>query len=360
MKKINIDMYIFLPILFLNMIGSLVLYSSSGSVDVVISQNIKFFVGLFLMFLISLLPSDKVISVFSKPFYYMVLFLLFCVFLFGVENMGAKRWLNLYVFNIQPSELMKLALPMFLSYLIFKNGLPRRAMDLFIYMVLIMAPISLVLVQPDLGTSILIAMSGIYVLFQSGLSWVLISIVSSFVFLSIPLLWGVIKEYQKERIITMFNPEADPLGSGYHIIQSKTAIGNGGFFGDGFLSGTQTQLGFIPEQHTDFVFTALAEEFGFLGFLLIMFLYMIIIFRVFYLSLRIENVYSKLLIGSINMVFVSYIFVNLGMVSGILPVVGVPLPFISYGGTFVITQLISFGVVLSLLSDTSKMKKAYQ
>ncbi len=361
LKKINMDLYILIPILILNLIGSMILYSASGSLDLVFSQNIKFCLGFLLMVFISMIDSNKVAATFSKSSYFFVLFLLVMVFLFGETIMGAKRWINLFVFNFQPSELMKLALPMMLSYLIFKNGIPKSIGSLFYYFLIISIPTVFILLQPDLGTSILVVLSGIYVLFLSGMRWIHISVIAAFVFAMFPLLWGFIKDYQRERILTMFNPESDPLGSGYHTIQSKIAIGNGGITGKGFTEGTQTQLGFIPEQHTDFIISAFLEEMGFLGFIILMSLYLLIVLRIFYLSGKIEDIYGRLLTGSITMIFVSYIFVNIGMVSGILPVVGVPLPFFSYGGTFTITQMVSFGLVFCFLNDVGyKTDKKYK
>tara|TARA_B100000700_G_C15063014_1_gene867332 strand:- start:9840 stop:10928 length:1089 start_codon:yes stop_codon:yes gene_type:complete len=359
LNKIKVDVWLLIPILLLSMFGLMVLFSASGgNYSIVKSQFFKIIIGLVSFILISQVKPEKIKTVFSKPFYILTLILLIFVFLFGTKIMGAQRWLNLYVISIQPSELMKLALPMMLGYMIYKNGLPKKNIDIFKYSLIMLMPIFFVLVQPDLGTSILIALSGIYLIFQAGLSWYFITLSSALVFSIFPIFWLLIKDYQKQRILTMFNPELDPLGHGYHTIQSKIAIGNGGFSGKGYFEGTQTQLDFIPEQHTDFIFSALAEEFGTLGYIALILLYSILIGRMIYIILNSESIYEKLVGGSITMIFSSYIFVNIGMVMGILPVVGVPLPFFSYGGTFLITLIFSLGL-LSSFSVNKNSKKYY-
>lgn len=357
LKKFNIDLWMFIPTILLSFFGLFILYSVSGANMVVVkSQMIKFAIGILFMLIISQIPADKIKTVFSKPLYFINLLLIFLVFLVGSERMGAKRWLDFGFMSIQPSELMKLTLPMMLGYMIYKHGLPYKIKDIIKFSLLVMAPISLIIIQPDLGTSILVALSGLYLIYQAGINFKLILISSGLVISMFPILFSIIKDYQRQRILTLFNPESDPLGKGYHTIQSKTAIGNGGFSGQGFFEGTQTQLKFIPEQHTDFIFTGLAEEFGFLGYITLLILYTILIGRILIISYLSEDIYQKLVSGSIGMIFVSYIFVNIGMVSGILPVVGVPLPFLSYGGTFIITLLISLGLVCSF-KNSQKPKK---
>ncbi len=355
--RIKIDLWIFVSCLLLAIFGTFILYSVSGAnMAVVKSQVIKLSIGFILMLIISQIDSDKIKTIISKPAYIATLLLLIIVFFFGDVRMGARRWLDLGFISIQPSELIKLTLPMMLGYMIYKKGLPTKIIDMIKYSLVIIFPISLIIVQPDLGTSILVALSGLYLIFQAGLSYKFILVCSSLVFASFPIFWNLIKDYQKERILTMFNPESDALGAGYHTIQAKTAIGNGGLTGTGYFDGTQTQLNFIPEQHTDFIFTGLAEEFGFFGYIILITLYSILIGRIIIISLNSDDIYKKLLSGSIGMIFVSYIFVNIGMVTGILPVVGVPLPFLSYGGTFIITLLVSFGIVCSF-SNSKKQNK---
>ena len=359
LSKIKVDMWLLIPVLLLSMFGLMVLFSASnGNYNIVKSQFFKMVIGIASFIVISQIKPEKIKTIFSKPFYIITLLLLICVFLFGTKVMGAQRWLNLYFISIQPSELMKLALPMMLGYMIYKNGLPKKNIDIFKYSLVMLAPLVFVLMQPDLGTAILISLSGIYLIFQAGLSWYFITLSSAIVFSVFPLFWLLIKDYQKQRILTMFNPESDPLGHGYHTIQSKIAIGNGGVSGKGYFEGTQTQLSFIPEQHTDFIFSALAEEFGMFGYLFLISLYSILIGRMIYIVLKSESIYEKLVGGSITMIFVSYIFVNLGMVMGILPVVGVPLPFFSFGGTFLITLIFSIGILssFSINKNTSKYK----
>jgi rod shape determining protein RodA len=356
LEKIKVDMWIFTPLILLSLMGMLVLYSASNqSVSIVSSQLFKLILGFSIMIIVSQVNPIK-IRVWSPKFYFIILFLLICVPLFGHTAMGAKRWLNLGFMNIQPSELMKLALPMMLGWLIYKRGMPKYLKTSILYSFLIIIPVGLVLRQPDLGTSILILLSGLFLLFQAGLSYSFILLSITLMVSSSPFLWYLLKDYQQQRIISLFDAESDPLGSGYHIIQSKTAISSGGFSGKGYLEGTQSHLGFIPEQKTDFIFAVFSEEFGFKGFFILMCLYSVLIFRLIKIILESKDMYQKLVTGSILMVFVSYIFVNIGMVSGMLPVVGVPLPMISFGGTSVLSLMIGFGVASSFSTHRSTQK----
>lgn len=235
--------------------------------------------------------------------------------------------------------------------------MPKKLSTAISFSALIILPIAFVLTQPDLGTSILIVASGIFLLFQAGLSYTFVIYSASIVISSIPFLWFLLKDYQQHRILTLLDPESDPLGKGYHIIQSKIAIGSGGINGKGYLEGTQTHLGFIPEQRTDFIFAVLSEEMGFIWILILLAMYLLVIFRMYYIIKKTNDMYEKLVTGSIMMVFSSYIFVNMGMVSGILPVVGVPLPLISFGGTSIVVLLASFGIVSSFIVHNNEQQK---
>jgi rod shape determining protein RodA len=244
---------------------------------------------------------------------------------------------------------MKLAVPMMVAWYISKFDLPPKLLQIVIGFIIVVAPTLLIAKQPDLGTSLLIASSGVFVLFLAGMSWRLIGYVSVMLGAFLPVMWFfLMKDYQKQRVLTFLNPESDPLGSGYHIIQSKIAIGSGGVEGKGWLQGTQSQLEFLPERHTDFIFSVFSEEFGFIGVFGLLVLYSFIIARGLIISVKAQNAFSKLLAGSITLTFFVYVFVNMGMVSGLLPVVGVPLPLVSYGGTSMVTLMAGFGILMGI------------
>jgi rod shape determining protein RodA len=357
LDKVKIDLWLFLPLMLISFYGIIVLYSASDqSIDMIQSQVFKLMLGFGLMILVSQIDPIK-IRVWGARFYFLVLGLLVLVELFGHTAMGATRWLDLGVISLQPSELMKLSLPMMLGWMIYRNGMPRKVTDAALYAALIFVPTALVLRQPDLGTSILIVGSGLFLLFQAGLSYFFISMSAIFMASASPFLWYALKEYQQRRILSLFDAESDPQGAGYHIIQSKTAIGAGGNSGTGYLEGTQTHLGYVPEQHTDFIFTVLAEEFGFQGVVILLIMYLFVVFRLFKIIVDSQDIYQKLVTGSVMMVFFAYVFVNIGMVSGLLPVVGVPLPLFSFGGTSVIVLLLSFGIISSFSSHRVPSKR---
>ena len=282
--------------------------------------------------------------------------LLILVLFFGSSGGGAQRWLDIGIIRFQPSEIMKIIVPITIAAILSEKTLPPRAFPVIISLVVISTVVLLIARQPDLGTALLIGASGVYVLFFSGFRikivkniWLNLTILLSFFISSLYFAWNyLLIAYQKKRILTLFNPESDPLGSGYHIIQSKIAIGSGGLTGKGLTQGSQSQLDFVPEQSTDFIFSVLAEELGFLGFMLLIIIYSFIIYRCFSLSLRCEDNFSRLLGSSLTFVFFTYIFVNIGMVSGLVPVVGVPLPLISYGGSSLMTLMASFGIIMSI------------
>jgi rod shape determining protein RodA len=276
--------------------------------------------------------------------------LLLAVLLVGDVGKGAQRWLRLGSLNFQPSEMLKVLVPMMVAYFLAERPLPPSTGRIATAAVLIIVPTLLIAQQPDLGTALLIAISGAFVLFLSGMRWRLILGVVLLVASCAPLLWFHMHDYQRLRVLTFLDPEKDPLGSGYHIIQSKIAIGSGGLHGKGWLNGTQSQLDFLPERSTDFVFAVFGEEFGLFGIACLLATYLFVVTRGLYLAMNSQDVFGKLLGGSLILTFFVYVFINIGMVTGLLPVVGLPLPLMSYGGTSLVTMMTSFGILMSLHS----------
>ena len=355
-KFFKIDTPLLILLVLLSSLGLLILYSSSGgSLNLVYRQMIHLGLATSVMLVIAQIP--PIIMLRASPILMVLgVFLLILVLFFGSSGGGAQRWLDVGLVRFQPSELMKIIVPMTIAAILSEKTLPPRAFLVIISLVTIGTVVLLIARQPDLGTSLLIGASGVYVLFFSGFRvmlvkniWLNLVILTSTLAGLLYFAWNyLLIAYQKRRILTLFNPESDPLGSGYHIIQSKIAIGSGGFTGKGIVRGSQSQLDFVPEQSTDFIFSVLAEELGFMGFILLVIIYALIIYRCMSLSLRCEDNFSRLLGASLTFVFFTYIFVNIGMVSGLLPVVGVPLPLISYGGSSLITLMASFGIIMSI------------
>ena len=330
------------------MVGLFVLYSASGqSVARIYGQGINIIVALSFMWLAANIAPNQLERV-ALPLYIFGVLLLIAVALFGSISHGAQRWLNLGFTKIQPSEIMRIAMPMMLAWYFSKQeGKPKMA-DFAIGGLLLLVPVALIMKQPDLGTSLLITASGFYVLFLAGLSWkLLLGSVVAFA-ASTPILWSMLHDYQRKRIEILLDPTQDPLGAGYHTIQAIIAIGSGGTAGKGWLNGTQAQLDFLPERTTDFIFAVFGEEFGLLGNLLLLLLFTLIIMRGLVIASQAQSTFARLLAGSITLTFFTYAFVNMGMVSGILPVVGVPLPLISYGGTSMVTLCLSLGILMSI------------
>ena len=355
-KFFKIDTPLLTLLILLSSFGLLILYSSSGgSLTLVYRQMVHLGLATSVMLIIAQIPPIIMLR-FSPILMLLGIFQLILVLFFGSSGGGAQRWLDLGFVRFQPSELMKIIVPMTIAAILSEKTLPPRAFPVIISLITIVTVVLLIARQPDLGTSLLIGASGVYVLFFSGFRvmlvkniWLNLVILSSALTGSLYFAWNyLLIAYQKRRILTLFNPESDPLGSGYHIIQSKIAIGSGGFTGKGIVRGSQSQLDFVPEQSTDFIFSVLAEELGFLGFILLILIYALIIFRCMSLSLKCEDNFSRLLGASLTFVFFTYIFVNIGMVSGLLPVVGVPLPLVSYGGSSLITLMASFGIIMSI------------
>jgi len=284
----------------------------------------------------------------AVPMYVLGMVLLIGVALFGEISHGARRWLNLGVANIQPSELMKIAVPLMMAWYFEKHEATLTWRNHLIAALLLVMPLALIVRQPDLGTSILIAASGFFVLFLAGLSWRVIIGLLVAAAASAPFLWHALHDYQRQRILMLFDPSQDALGKGYHTIQGMIAVGSGGLMGKGYMQGTQTHLDFLPERTTDFIFAVWSEEFGFIGNLLLLGLYVFVIGRGFVITANASTYFTRLMAGSITLTFFIYTFVNIGMVTGILPVVGVPLPLVSYGGTSLLTLMLGFGVLMSI------------
>ena len=355
-RYFKIDIPLFILIIILAAFGLLILYSSSGeSIDLVYRQLTRLTIATGGMIVVSQIP-PLYLNRAAPTLITIGIFLLILVLIIGSTGGGAQRWLNLGFIKFQPSEMMKIIVPISIASILSERTLPPRALMSLLSLTVIIVVVALIALQPDLGTSLLIGASGVYVLFFSGAS---IRLVKN-TWLNLGLLLGILSglfyvawnylliSYQQNRIITLFNPEYDPLGSGYHIMQSKIAIGSGGLTGKGFNQGSQSQLDFIPESSTDFIFSVLAEETGFIGVLFLIFIYLLIIYRCMDLSLRCEDNFSRLLGASLTFIFFTYVFVNIGMVSGLLPVVGVPLPLISYGGSSLLTLMTSLGIIMSV------------
>ena len=329
---------------------------ASASPDRLGAQAVNMAVALLLMRIVAQIPPQRLMYL-APPMYVAGILLLIAVAMFGDVSKGARRWLNIGVTRVQPSELMKIAMPLMLAWYFQKREIAIRFYDYIVAAVLLMIPVALIVKQPDLGTAVLVVSSGFYVIFFAGLPWKFIVGLVVAGLGAIPLMWPLLHDYQRARILTLFDPESDPLGKGFHIIQSTIAIGSGGLFGKGWGQGTQTQLEFIPERHTDFIFAVVAEEWGLLGNLVLLVVYSLLIARGLTIAANAPTLFTRLLAGSITLMFFTYAFVNMGMVSGILPVVGVPLPFISYGGTALVTLFLGVGILMSIHKNRMLVQK---
>ncbi len=330
-------------------LGLTVVYSASGggSIDRVMGQVRNLGVALVALWLLAQVH-PQVLMRLAVPLYAAALALLFGVALFGDIRMGARRWLNLGFTTIQPSEIMKIALPLVLAWYFHRREEGLRVVDYAVAAVLLAIPVGLIARQPDLGTAVLVFASGFFVIFLAGLSWKIIVSAGVAFAAALPFVWGMLHDYQRKRVLTLIDPMEDPLGAGYHIIQSTIAIGSGGILGKGWLNGTQSQLDFLPERSTDFILAVFGEEFGLVGTSFLVVLYLLIIARGLMIAANASTVFARLLAGAITLTFFTYAFVNMGMVSGILPVVGVPLPLVSYGGTALLSMLAGFGILMSI------------
>lgn len=350
MFRLRIDRPLLAAIMLLAVGGLILLYSAAdGDWHLVIKQAVRLCIGLLLMMVVARIPPRYIRL--ATPWLFGIGLLLLCVVLLaGSRGKGAERWLNLGFFEFQPSEVMKLALPLTLAWYLYERPLPPRWYDIVVAAVIIALPAGLIALQPDLGTAVLIVAAGALTLFLAGLSSRYVILAVLLIAATGPIAWHFMHAYQRERVLVFLNPERDPLGAGYHIIQSKIAIGSGGAFGQGWLNSSQAKLDFLPESTTDFVFAVFSEEFGFIGVLALLILYGFIVLRGLIIASRAQSNFTRLAAGGIILTFFLYVFVNIGMVSGLLPVVGVPLPLISYGGTSIVTVLLGFGILLSIAS----------
>lgn len=353
----HVDGMLLALLIALLLVSTATVFSASGESAVRLFGHLtNILVGLTVLVLVANTPPHLLVKL-GPPLYVVGLLLLVAVALFGEIRNGSRRWLPLGFTAIQPSELMKIALPLMLAWYFQQREGFLRTRDFGVAALLITLPFLFILKQPDLGTALLIGASGFYVLFFAGLSWKIIVGLGVAVAMSLPLAWNfVLHDYQKTRVMTLLDPTTDPLGAGYHIIQSTIAIGSGGWFGKGWLSGTQNQLDFIPERTTDFIFAVYSEEFGLLGALLLIMLYLAIVARGLKIAEHAPSTFARLMAATISLNFFTYVFVNMGMVSGILPVVGVPLPLMSYGGTAMVTLMFGFGILMSLATHRKLLK----
>ena len=347
-QRLHIDFPLFFGILVLCLIGLVVIYSAGGQdMNLVYRQAVKLLIALVGMVIVAQLPPAE-IARWSFGLFLFGIVLLILVIFYGDVGKGAQRWLDLKIFRFQPSELMKLSVPMMVACYLADKTLPPRFLTVVIVCVMITIPVLLIAKQPDLGTALLVATAGFSVLFIAGISWRLLIFMGGVAAAGAPALWYFMHDYQKQRVLTFLNPENDPLGAGYHTIQSKIAIGSGGFYGKGWLNGTQSHLEFLPERSTDFIFAVFCEEFGMLGVLFLLCLYLFIISRGLYIAINAQHTFGRLLASGLTLTFFVYIFVNMGMVIGQLPVVGVPLPLVSHGGTSMVTLMIGFGIIMAI------------
>lgn len=346
--KLHLDYMLLICVLALTVFGLFLLFSASNEATGVMSkQIIRLSLALVIMFVLAQIPPHKYYH--AAPWLFIIgIGLLITVLIIGHIGKGAQRWLTIGLFRFQPSELMKIILPIMLAWLFSNKPLPPSKSLIGMALIIIIIPTLLTAKQPDLGTAIVIALAGLSVLFLSGIRWRYIISTMIICLLAAPILWHILHGYQQQRILTFLNPERDPLGTGYHIIQSKIAIGSGGIFGKGWLQGTQSHLQFLPEHATDFIFGVCGEELGLIGCIALILLYLVIVIRGLTISTNAQDTFTRLLAGSLTISFFLSFFINIGMVTGILPVVGLPLPMISYGGTAVLINLATFGILMSI------------
>jgi len=356
LQVIRIDPVLLFGLLILTLAGLGILYSAGDqSAELMQKQVIRLSIA-FLVMLVAAQVSPRQLYLWTPWVFLVGVILLLMVFFAGEVGKGAQRWLKIGV-RFQPSEIMKLATPLMLAWYLSERPLPPGFRSLMISSGLVLVPTIMIAIQPDLGTALLVGTAGFFVVFFAGLRWRVLIGAGLALLAFIPILWRMMHDYQRQRVLTLLDPESDPLGAGYHIIQSKIAIGSGGLYGKGWLNGTQSQLDFLPERSTDFIFAVFAEEFGMMGAVVLLSLYAFIIWRGLYIADHAQDNFSRLLAGSLSMTFFVYLFVNVGMVSGILPVVGVPLPLVSYGGTSLVTLMAGFGMLMSINSDRKLLSR---
>jgi rod shape determining protein RodA len=328
-------------------VSAFAMYSAGMDAEGRFAAHMRNFMIAFFVMWVAATVSPQTLMRFAVPLYVIGITLLIAVAMFGIVKKGARRWVDIGVV-IQPSEIMKIAVPLMLAWYFQKKESFIRWQDFAVAAILLAVPFTLIAKQPDLGTATLVGAAGFYVIFLAGLSWrVLISLAIAF-FASLPVIWSMLHDYQRTRVMTLIDPTTDPLGKGFHILQSMIAIGSGGLTGKGWTKGTQTHLEFIPERTSDFLFAAYSEEFGLIGNIVLLLLYLLLIGRGLLIAANAPTLFSRLLAGALTLMFFTYAFVNMGMVSGILPVVGVPLPFMSYGGTAFVTLGLGMGMLMSI------------
>lgn len=354
----HLDIPLLTIVLILMAIGLMTIYSATAAdgFTKLDNQLVNMAVSLSIMVIVSQTPPQKLMR-FAVPLYVLGVVLLLGVALFGIVVNGSRRWLSLGFVRIQPSEIMKIAMPLMLAWYFHKYESVLKLRHFAIATGLLLLPIAFILKQPDLGTSILIGAAGFFVIFFAGLPWKILLGLGTLAGAALPFAWNMLHDYQRRRVLTLIDPTSDPLGAGYHIIQSTIAIGSGGPFGKGWLQGTQTHLEFLPEPHTDFIFAVFSEEWGLLGNSILLVLFSLLIGRCLMISAAAPTLFSRLLAASLTGVLFIYSFVNMGMVSGILPVVGVPLPFVSYGGTALVTLMLGIGMLMSIHTHRMLVKK---
>lgn len=347
---LHLDVPLVMGIFLLSALGGVILYSASGqSLDVLLRQGLRLGLAMAVMVLAAQIPPQLMFR--WAPWLYVAgVLLLIAVMVAGDVGKGAQRWLDLKFVRFQPSELVKVTVPLMLARFLSEGALPPSFPRVIGAAALVLLPTALIARQPDLGTALLVGASGAFVLFLAGLRWRLIGLLVGAIGAAAPVAWMFLRDYQRQRVLTFLDPQNDPLGSGYHIIQSKIAIGSGGLYGKGWLNGTQSHLDFLPERATDFIFAVVSEEFGLLGVGVLLALYLYIIARGLYVASKAQENFGRLLGGSLILTFFVYVFVNVGMVTGLLPVVGVPLPLVSYGGTSLVTVMAGFGILMAVYS----------
>tara|TARA_Y100001936_G_scaffold244451_1_gene284847 strand:- start:8650 stop:9738 length:1089 start_codon:yes stop_codon:yes gene_type:complete len=348
-RIIYFDPYLFFSLFLLSTLGLFFLFSASNADASTVSKQFLYVIAGFVIMILVSQPDPDIFRRNSGFFLIFSLLLLGITYLFGPEINGARRWVRIGPFSFQSSELLKLAVPIFLANFLFNKKLPIQRNEIFLSLLIIFFCFFVVFRQPDLGTALIIALSGLFVLFLSGLSWGFMGGSFVLLILSSPFIWNILLQpFQRQRIATFFNQDSDPFGASWNIIQSKVAIGSGGFFGKGFGEGSQTQLNFLPETETDFIFSVIGEEFGFLGVFFLLSIYLFILLRCFYLALNARDRFCRLVIGGLTLTFAANLIINLCMVVGLLPVVGMPLPFISKGGSSLISLFFAFGIIISM------------
>jgi rod shape determining protein RodA len=347
-ERLHLDVPLLFGVCVLCTMGLVILYSAGGqSMEPVLRQAGRMVIALGLLFAVAQMPPAQMAR-WALAIYAGGIILLVLVHFFGDVGKGAQRWLDLGIVRFQPSELMKIAVPLLLASILSEKGVPPGFLRVCASCILILVPAAIIAKQPDLGTAMLIGAAGFAVLFVAGISWKLLAGFGLLAASSLPVLWYMLHDYQRRRILTFLDPEQDPLGAGYHIIQSEIAIGSGGIYGKGWLNGTQSHLDFLPERSTDFIFAVYSEEFGLMGVILLICVYMFIIVRGLQIALNSQHTFGRLMGAGIVLTFFVYVFVNMGMVTGQLPVVGVPLPLISAGGSSLVTLMVGFGMLMAI------------